>query len=59
LALYVVLKATPSRWWDAHKEGMEYWSQCKILMQVRLGTEVEYIVQKYTGVSDPTYHVEQ
>jgi hypothetical protein len=23
LALYVVLKATPTRWWVVHKEGME------------------------------------
>jgi hypothetical protein len=26
LALDVVLKATPARWWVAHKEGMEDWS---------------------------------
>jgi hypothetical protein len=26
-------------------------------MQVRFGTEVEYIAQKYTGVSDPTDHI--
>jgi hypothetical protein len=26
LALDVVLKETPSRWWDAHREGMEDWS---------------------------------
>jgi hypothetical protein len=25
LALDVVLKATPTRWWDSHKEGIEYW----------------------------------
>jgi hypothetical protein len=28
-------------------------------MQVRFGTELENIVQKYTGISDPTDHVEQ
>jgi hypothetical protein len=27
-------------------------------MQVRFGTEVENIVQKYTGESDPTGHVD-
>ena len=59
MALYVVLKATPSRWWVAHKEGMEDWSKCRRVMQVIFGTKVEYIVQKYTGVSDPTNHVEQ
>jgi hypothetical protein len=26
LALDVVLKATPARWWDSHKEGIEDWS---------------------------------
>ena len=25
LALDVVLKATPARWWVAHKEGIEHW----------------------------------
>jgi len=59
LALDVVLKATPTRWWDSHKEGIKYWKQCKIIMQVRFGTEVEYIAQKYAGVSDPTNHIAQ
>jgi hypothetical protein len=26
LALDVILKATPARWWASHKEGMEDWS---------------------------------
>jgi hypothetical protein len=59
LALDVFSKVTPSRWWVPHKEGMEDGSQCRILMQVRFGTEVEYIAQKYTGVSNPIVHVEQ
>jgi hypothetical protein len=52
LALDVVLKATPAIWWASHKEGIEDWSQCKILLQVRFGTKVDY-VQRYRGVSDP------
>jgi hypothetical protein len=28
-------------------------------MQVRFGTELENIVQKYTWISDPTYHIVQ
>jgi hypothetical protein len=28
-------------------------------MQVRFGSKVEYIGQKYEGVSDPTDHIEQ
>jgi hypothetical protein len=43
LALYVVLKGSPPRWSVAHKGGMKDWSQCRILMQVRFGTEVENI----------------
>jgi hypothetical protein len=58
LALHGVLKETPSRWWDAHKERMEDWSQCRRLMQVRFGTKVGNIVQNYTGESDPVGHVE-
>jgi hypothetical protein len=59
LALDVVLKETPARWWDAHREGIKYWSQCNRLMQIRFGTEEEDIAQKYTGESDPAGHVEQ
>jgi hypothetical protein len=28
-------------------------------MQVRFGTKVEYIVEKYVGLSEPSYHVAQ
>jgi hypothetical protein len=48
LALDVFIKVTLTRWWDAHKEGMEDWSECKRLMQVRFGTEGENIAKKYT-----------
>jgi hypothetical protein len=58
LALYGVLKATPTKWWDAHKEGMKDWPQCRRPMQIRFSIEEENIVQKYTGESDPTSHVE-
>jgi hypothetical protein len=44
LELDVVLKATPTRWWAAHREAMKDWSQCRRLMQVRFGAEVENIV---------------
>jgi hypothetical protein len=43
LALDVVLKATPARWWAAHREGMKDWLQCNKLMQIRFGTEGENI----------------
>jgi hypothetical protein len=44
LALDIVLKATLAIWWVAHKEAIEDWKQCRGLMQVRFGTEVEYTV---------------
>jgi hypothetical protein len=59
LALDVFLKATPARWWATHKERIEDWQQCRRFMQVRFGTEVKYIAQKYIEVGDPTNHVEQ
>jgi hypothetical protein len=40
-------------------EGMEEWLQCRRLMEVRFGIEVENIVQRYTGDSDPVDHVEK
>jgi hypothetical protein len=29
LALDIVLKATPARWWGVHKETIQDWYQCK------------------------------
>jgi hypothetical protein len=58
LALDVVLKVTPTRWWVAHREGMKDWSQCRRLMHAIFGTEVENIAQRYTRESDPVDHVE-
>jgi len=57
--LDVVLKVTPSRWWVTHREGIQDWSQCSELMQVRFGTKEEDMVQKYTGESDKMGHIEQ
>lgn len=37
LALYVALRATPARWWAAHKVSMQNWIQCKRLMQIKFG----------------------
>jgi hypothetical protein len=59
LALDFFIKETPARWWDAHKEVMKDRPDCRKLMKLRLGTEVENIVHKYIGESDPTCHVEQ
>jgi hypothetical protein len=39
LALDIALKATPARWWGAHKETIKDWYQCKRLLRIRFGAE--------------------
>jgi hypothetical protein len=39
LALDLALKATPTRWWGAHKETITNWYQCKQLLHIRFGAE--------------------
>jgi hypothetical protein len=39
LALDISLKATPKRWWGAHKETIKDWYQCKRLLRIRFGAE--------------------
>ena len=34
LALDITLKATPSRWWVAHKKSISEWPQCQRLLEV-------------------------
>jgi hypothetical protein len=57
LALDIVLKATPARWWVTHKENIEDWKQCRRLIQVRFNTDEGDMMQKYTKEGNPTYHV--
>jgi hypothetical protein len=45
LALDVILKETPARWWAAHRKGMKDWAQCSRLMQIRFGPEEEEIAE--------------
>jgi hypothetical protein len=39
LALDILLKETPTRWWGVHKEIVKYWYQCKRLLSIRFGAE--------------------
>jgi hypothetical protein len=39
LSLDISLKATPARWWGAHKETIQDWYQCKRLLCIRFGAE--------------------
>jgi hypothetical protein len=39
LYLDIALKATPVRWWGAHKETIQDWYQCKQLLRIIFGTK--------------------
>ena len=47
-SLEFVLKATPARWWGTHKQSISEWPQCRRLMEIRFGEEVDYADKKYT-----------
>jgi hypothetical protein len=49
LALDVVLKSTPARWWEMHKWTMENWKQCRRLIQIRFNTEEGDITHKISS----------
>ena len=36
-ALDVALRATPARWWDAHKKNIATWETCQRLLMIRFG----------------------
>jgi len=57
LALDVTLRATPARWWAAHKNSIQYWSQCRRLMQIRFGGTSEYKSGKYSGMTSPKDYI--
>ena len=56
--LEYVLKATLARWWGTHKQSIFKWLQCRRLMEIIFGEEVNYVDKKYTGLSDPGKHIE-
>jgi hypothetical protein len=57
LELDVSLIATIEIWWETHKEWIEDWKHCKRMMQIIFG--MEYIMHKYTGMSDPKDHISE
>ena len=58
LVLDLALKATPARWWGAHKETITNWYQCKRLLCIRFGAEQEYNKQqKYQGKEAPAKYL--
>lgn len=56
-ALDVALRATPARWWTAHKISINNWGQCRRLMTVKFGKVVESIAEPYSGLNDPREHI--
>ena len=54
----LAVRATPARWWYAHKENTASWDDIKILMAIRFIVNKEYVQQKYTGETDPRAHIQ-
>jgi hypothetical protein len=60
LALDLALKATPARWWGAHKEIITKWYQCKWLLRIRFDAEQKNNKQqRYEGLGTPAKHLEE
>jgi len=57
LAVEVALRATPARWWTAHKVSINSWEQCKKLMTVRFGVVIESFTEHYSELNDPREHI--
>jgi len=57
LALDASLRDTPARWWAAHKNSIQDWSQCKRLIKIRFGETSEYVSGQYSGKTNPREHI--
>ena len=57
ISLGVALRATPARWWDAHKRNITTWETCHRLLVVRIGEDDGDMNYKYDGKNDPRIHV--
>ena len=54
----LAVRATPARWWYAHKGNIASWDDLKRLMAIGFSTDKASIQQKYTGQSDPRSHIQ-
>jgi hypothetical protein len=60
LALSILLKATPARWWGVHKETIKDWYQCKWIMCIRFGArQGNNKLQRQDGQRKPMEHLEK
>ena len=57
-AIYLAFKATPARWWHAHKENIASWDDFKRLMAIRFSNDKEPLQQKYTRERDPRAQIQ-
>ena len=57
VAIDLAVRATPTRWWHAHKENIASWDDLKRLMAIRFSHDKECLRQKYKGESDPRSHI--
>jgi hypothetical protein len=58
--LDVALKSTPAQWWVTHKENINNWYQCNILLCIIFDAEREdRYVEKYDRIGQPREHVER
>ena len=54
----LAVRATPARWWYAHKENITSWDDIKRFMAIIFSVDREYVQQKYTGETDPRTHIQ-
>jgi len=58
--LYMAFKETPAHSWDTHKDKINNWYECKILLHNRFGAEQEKkYMDKYDGVGQPREHIDR
>ena len=58
LVLNISLKATPARWWGAHKKVIKDWYQCKRMMCIIFGrSQQDRHLHKYDGRGNPRQHI--
>lgn len=56
LALDQALRATPTRWWGAHKKNIGDWKKCRRLMWISFGQVEANLIDRYDGQNDPIDH---
>ena len=54
----LVVRATPARWWQAHREHIASWDDFKRLTAIWFSNDKECLQKKYIGESDPKSHIQ-